>query len=1064
MTHADSRDRAVLAFGFVAALTIAIAIQSQGSQAAAGDKAGSGAPAALEGRHLYLVPAGAQGVAAIETAAARTIARYQAFTLVSADGGANAILRAAGADRRDDMRSVITEAGKRHPARAKALNAGAGEALAVVQFVGPVKGAWVDSLRATGATIVTYTAQNAYIVHGDAAALVGLAKDDAVRGVTRFTAADKTAPGIPASGTVGVAVQTLAGPPGAAAREIVAAGERLRPDSELNGVVTKFAALDAARVDELAADLGVVAVEPAVEPKLLDERAAEIIRGRLTGGTTPVGPGYLAFLNAEGFPTSRMRFTVDITDEGIDKGILPPPAGSHNDLFVNGNAAAATRLDYHQEFGTDPDPRDCGGHGTNVASIATGFNTQTGADREDAQGFNYGLGIAPRARVGNTKIFTCTNTFSPGVPFSTLRSNAYAEGARISNNSWGSTVGGAYNTDSQTMDALTRDAQPGTAGNQQLVHVFSAGNDGNSVGGPANTIGAPGTAKNVITVGASESVRATGTDGCGVTDAGANSAKDIIHFSSRGPTDDGRIKPDVVAPGTHVTGAQPQVGVDYDGSGTCTPQFPGGSTLYSLVSGTSQAAPEISGLSALIRDWYDREESPGAQVPSPALTKAILVNTATDVVGGNDGQGFTNHHIPTQIQGWGRGNLGNVVDGTAREFVDQTQRLSATGQRRRNVYSVVDDTEPLKVTLAWSDTPGPTTGDAFVNDLDLVVHAGGATYKGNVFANGQSTTGGTADPRNNVENVFLPAGTSGSFAVDVNATNVAGDGVPGNADTTDQDFALVVSNAAPSSGPLLAHDLVTATVAGFHDGDTAIEPGESFRLRERLRNLGTASATGIASVLTESQGSLSVLQPNSVFPDIAAGAVGNNMPRFLARLDPSYPCAATAHFTLNVATSQESFAIPIDVPTGFEITGNPDSSDVPKAIPDNGTVESTLNMVGGGEIRDLDVRNLDITHTWDEDLIITLIAPGGAPSAVLVNQRGADGNNFNDTTLDDEATTPIADGVAPFNGTFRPDTPLSVFDGLSPLGTWTLRISDVFSGETGTLAAWGLRNRFGTCN
>ena len=73
------------------------------------------------------------------------------------------------------------------------------------------------------------------------------------------------------------------------------------------------------------------------------------------------------------------------------------------------------------------------------------------------------------------------------------------------------------------------------------------------------------------------------------------------------------------------------------------------------------------------------------------------------------------------------------------------------------------------MTLAWTDPPGPTTGNAFVNDLDLEVHAGGHTYQGNVFAGGQSVTGGSADPRNNVENVFLPAGLSGAFTVDVTA-------------------------------------------------------------------------------------------------------------------------------------------------------------------------------------------------------------------------------------------------------------------------------------------------------
>src|SRR6202008_898051 len=87
-----------------------------------------------------------------------------------------------------------------------------------------------------------------------------------------------------------------------------------------------------------------------------------------------------------------------------------------------------------------------------------------------------------------------------------------------------------------------------------------------------------------------------------------------------------------------------------------------------------------------------------------------------------------------------------------------------------------------------------------VNNLNLVVTINGQTFLGNVFSGANSTTGGAADPRNNVESVFLPSGTSGNFTVTVRATNIAGDGVPGNADTTDQDFALVVYNAGATSG------------------------------------------------------------------------------------------------------------------------------------------------------------------------------------------------------------------------------------------------------------------------
>jgi hypothetical protein len=82
-----------------------------------------------------------------------------------------------------------------------------------------------------------------------------------------------------------------------------------------------------------------------------------------------------------------------------------------------------------------------------------------------------------------------------------------------------------------------------------------------------------------------------------------------------------------------------------------------------------------------------------------------------------------------------------------------------------------------------------------VNDLDLLVTVGTSIYRGNRFSGGRSVTGGAGDPRNNVENVYLPAGATGQFTVRIVARNIAGDGLPGNADITDQDYALVVSNA-----------------------------------------------------------------------------------------------------------------------------------------------------------------------------------------------------------------------------------------------------------------------------
>jgi hypothetical protein len=108
----------------------------------------------------------------------------------------------------------------------------------------------------------------------------------------------------------------------------------------------------------------------------------------------------------------------------------------------------------------------------------------------------------------------------------------------------------------------------------------------------------------------------------------------------------------------------------------------------------------------------------------------------------------------------------------------------------------------VRVSLVRTDAPGAPFADAYVNDLDLVVEVNGESYRGNVFVGGASQTGGAADPRNNVESVFLPAGLSGPITIRVAATVIGGDGVPNDADVSDQDFALVAYNVASNESRL----------------------------------------------------------------------------------------------------------------------------------------------------------------------------------------------------------------------------------------------------------------------
>ncbi len=136
-------------------------------------------------------------------------------------------------------------------------------------------------------------------------------------------------------------------------------------------------------------------------------------------------------------------------------------------------------------------------------------------------------------------------------------------------------------------------------------------------------------------------------------------------------------------------------------------------------------------------------------------------------------------------------------------------------------------------------------------------------------------------------------------------------------------------------------------------------------------------------------------------------------------------------------------------------SSSPSSTDVPKNIADLSTVTSNLIVSGfGGAVTDVNV-TLNITHTFDSDLTVFLISPTGTRVQLFAGVGGS-GDNFTNTTLDDEAAGSITTGTAPFGGSFKPQGLLSGVDGQSPNGTWQLEVNDTASGDVGTLNSWSL--------
>lgn len=765
--------------------------------------------------------------------------------------------------------------------------------LHLVQLWGPPTPEAVRAIKSAGARIISYIPRNAYLVWAEPGSIEKLRGSDFIKWDGALSPNYKLDPSIKLIRSNRLAVSVRFTGDRSALLRIEGLSDRvlMRESDSLKVVI------DRSRLMELAEIPEVIFIAPWSEMRLLDERANQIVAGR------QFRPGYRDFL--AGLGQLDLSFAVDVGDTGLDSG---NPDRLHPDF-------SSSAIAYLRDFTSDPHPNpahDVSGHGTFNASVLAGISNHSGAPFVDPDGFQRGLGVAPSVRIGISKLFGDDGSFR-AQSFEQFIREAYLGGARIGSYSWGACdaeVGfcNFYNDDSATFDRLVRDADPIAIGNQEMVLVFAAGNSG--LFSPAS-VSIPGTAKNVITVGASEGVLPAGpdgnplVDGCGVGGADADNFLEVARFSSGGPLYDGRIKPDLVAPGTHIQGAASQ-DPGFSGEGVCaisgSNYFPPDQTLYTISSGTSHSTPIVAGGAALVYAWLKRHLG---REPSPALVKAFLLNS-TRYIGGGD--------LPGRRQGWGLMDLGRAFEEVDRIIYDQdpSRLFTRSGGEPFQVTGVISDpSKEFRVMLVWTDAPGnPITNAPYVNQLNLEVIVGGVLYRGNNFSGQYSVPGGREDFLNNVQGVRLPPGTTGPFVVRVKPTIIAGDGVPENGFDLDQDFALVITNGREVPAPVLSVEGAVVTHADSTRTSLLI-PGEEALVTITLRNESAVASGAIRAEL-----SLGQSRSTSSFPSIGPGGSASNQQPFRLSVPSSLRCGAPVDMNLLLETELGRVSLPVRLNVG----------------------------------------------------------------------------------------------------------------------------------------------------
>ncbi len=471
---------------------------------------------------------------------------------------------------------------------------------------------------------------------------------------------------------------------------------------------------------------------------------------------------------------------IAVADTGLDSG--DAQQGMHPDFA--GRIQALISLPMNPSWAGFAQPRTddaadrASGHGTHVAGLALG----SGAASQGVHG-----GLAPAARLVFQAIEQqvvmlpgASATLPSGyylagrpVDLRELYRQAAAQGATLYNLSWGDAAQGAYTDDCFETDLYLREAP-------QAVIVCAAGNDGTDRDGnrriDSGSLYAPASAKNTLAVGATEGpLQGQGSRAtwgqidpqarrwpvlADRNDPVSGEPDRIAPFSACGPTRDGRIKPDLCAPGTNLPSTRSRQ-TAFTGWGLADPL-----PLYMYDGGTSMSAPVVTGAMALMRQAWRREWRKSKRTPSGAALKALALLACVPVRA--RGTGWA---TPAEA-GFGRLDLARALPPSfkARPLWQVSLRDAATQRvdtgQHRDISLKLGQAARLRAVLCWYDPPS----ERLINDLDLSLHGA----QGQLLACGSSTPGIslTPDRSNPVECIDIPSLAPGRYVLRTSGFNV----------------------------------------------------------------------------------------------------------------------------------------------------------------------------------------------------------------------------------------------------------------------------------------------------